>query len=443
MMRRLLAALVLIVSTLVAACHPFDADDARLCRAILPAINSQGAQIAIAKTFVEHGNVHIDYRVSLNGRTRARFIVCQFSASGALVGGRELNGIVTEQGAMGEASLLFLKRFYLSSPEALWDEPQDAPRADLPLLPGSVALIVQHALAALPSLAIYALIAASYALIYGIVGRILFGFGEFAVVGGTAATLLIVAGFLMSPSFPVTVSLIGIVMGIAAAAWHGLAAERIVIAPLIERRGLPILIATTGMTIVLAEYVRLAQGNAGRWISPLLSFPVAVARGEGFSVTLTPIALVSAGIGFIAAAVLARLVRKSAFGRMWRALADDRDAAALCGVDARAVFILSFLLAAALSGLAGVLTTLSFGGVGYAQGITLTLKALTAAILGGIGSVRGALWGGVALGLFEALWSATMPIESRDIAVYAVLALVLILRPGGFFGESAGTARAV
>jgi branched-chain amino acid transport system permease protein len=86
---------------------------------------------------------------------------------------------------------------------------------------------------------------------------------------------------------------------------------------------------------------------------------------------------------------------------------------------------------------------LSFGGVGYAQGLTLTLKALTAAILGGIGSVRGALWGGVALGLLEALWSATMPIESRDIAVYSILALVLILRPGGLFGARAGALRLV
>lgn len=442
-MRRLAAALVLLFSTLLAACHPFEADDARLCRAILPVLNPAGAQIAVIRSFTENGNVHIEYRVSLNGRTRARLIVCRFAESGVLPGARELTGVVTEQGAMGEASLLFLKRFYLTSPEALWNEPADAERTDLPQLPGTLALILQHALAALPSLAIYALIAASYALIYGLVGRILFGFGEFAVIGGTAATLLIVAGFILSPSFPVTASLIGIVMGIAAAAWHGLAAERLVVAPLVARKGLPILIATTGMTIVLAEYVRLAQGNAGRWIAPLLSYPVALARGAGFTVTVTPIGIVAAGIGFVAAAALARLMKRSSFGRMWRALADDRDAAALCGVDSRAVFALSFLLAAALSGLAGVLTTLSFGGVGYAQGITLTLKALTAAILGGIGSVRGALWGGVALGLFEAVWSATMPIESRDIAVYALLALALILRPGGLFGESAGTPRPV
>ena len=443
MIGRLLAALALLVSTFVVGCVPHNADDERICRAVLPVLNPAGAQLTVTRSFTDQGAIHLNYQATLNGRLRNRFVVCQFATGGSVMEAHELVRLTTEQGVMNDASLLFLKRFYLTSPEALWNEPQDALRTDLPALPALLALALQHVLAALPSLAIYALIASSYALIYGIVGRILFGFGEFAVIGGTAATLLIVTGLIAAPVFPVTISLIGLMMGLAAAAWHGLAAERLVISPLIARRGLPILIATTGLTLVLAEYVRLAQGNAGRWLSPILSFPVAIARGENFTVTVTPIALGATAIGLTATWALVRFMRRSAFGRMWRALADDRLAAALCGVDARGVLTLSFVLATMLSGLAGILTTLAFGGVGYAQGITLTLKALTAAILGGIGSVRGAVWGGVALGLFEALWSATMPIESRDIAVYSLLALALILRPGGFFGEGAGTPRPV
>lgn len=443
MSRRLLAALILFASTCVAGCVPFNTDDERICRAVLPVLNPVGAQLTITRSFAEQGAIHLNYQATLNGRVRNRFVVCQFARGGSMMEAHELLRITTEQGVMNEASLLFLKRFYLTSPEALWNEPQDAPRTDLPTLPATLALAMQHVLAALPSLAIYALIASSYALVYGLVGRILFGFGEFAVIGGTAATLLIVSGLIMAPIFPITISLIGIVMGLAAAAWHGLAAERLVISPLIARRGLPILIATTGLTLVLAEYVRLAQGNAGRWLSPILSFPVAIARGESFAVTVTPIALVATALGLTTTWALVRFMRRSMFGRMWRALADDRVAATLCGVDARVVLTLSFMLATMLSGLSGILTTLAFGGVGYAQGLTLTLKALTAAILGGIGSVRGAVWGGIALGLFEAVWSATMPIESRDIAVYSLLALALILRPGGFLGEQAGTPRPV
>lgn len=442
-MRRLLAALALLISSFVAACHPFSADDERICRAILPAINPAGAQITVSRSFVEDGTVHINYQTTLDRRMRHRFVVCQFGSRPSLTSPRELVAVTTEQGAMSAASLLFLKRFYLASPEALWNEPSAAPRTDVPHLPMTTALFVQHALVALPSLAIYALIAASYALIYGLAGRILFGFGEFAIIGGTATTLSILAGMIVAPGLAISVSLFGIILGVAVAAWHGLAAERAVFAPLIERRGLPILIATTGMTIALAEYVRLAQGSGGRWLSPWLSFPVVVAHADDFSVTVTPMALIAAALGFTAATFLNRVMRRSTFGRQWRALADDRVAAALCGVNSRIVFTVSFLLAAALSGLAGVLTTLSFGGVGYAQGLTLTLKALTAAILGGIGSVRGALWGGILLGLFETMWSATMPIESRDIAVYSLLAVVLILRPGGLLGEKAGTPRPV
>ncbi|MBU3732027.1 MAG: branched-chain amino acid ABC transporter permease [Beijerinckiaceae bacterium] len=440
MMRRLCAAFCLSVFTLLAACHPFEGDDARICRATLPVLNPPGALIALNKSFLEQGHIHIDYQMMVEGRTRSKFVVCSFET---IAGHRRLSSIITDEGALNDASLLFLQRFYLSSPEALWNEPKDAPRTDLPVLPTLFALILQHVLAALPSLAIYGLIAASYAMIYGLVGRILFGFGEFAVIGGTATTLMIVAGLISAPIFPISVVLIGIMMGLAAAAWYGLASEKLIIAPLLEQRGLPILIATMGMTIVLAEFIRLTQGATGRWISPLLSFPVIVARSTDFAVTVTPVALAAAGLGLVAALSLVRLMQRSLFGRMWRALADDPLAAALMGVNGRAILSLSFVLATGLAGLAGVLTTLSFGGVGYAQGMILTLKALTAAIVGGIGSVRGALWGGVILGLFEAFWSATMPIDGRDIAVFGVLAVTLILKPTGFFGERAGPSQPV
>jgi branched-subunit amino acid ABC-type transport system permease component len=91
-------------------------------------------------------------------------------------------------------------------------------------------------------------------------------------------------------------------------------------------------------------------------------------------------------------------------------------------------------LAGALAGLAGTLMVAQFGGLGFAGGFQLGLKALIAAILGGIGSVPGALVGGLSIGAFETLWSATMPIEGRDIALYSVLIVVLVFRPGGLFG---------
>ncbi len=127
-------------------------------------------------------------------------------------------------------------------------------------------------------------------------------------------------------------------------------------------------------------------------------------------------------------------MRRSAFGRQWRAVADDPRAAALLGVDERRVHARALTLAAALAGLAGVIVTALHGGMGFSGGFALGLKALIAAILGGVGSIGGAALGGLAIAAFEAGWAALMPIEPRDGVVYALLVLVLVMRPGGFFG---------
>jgi branched-chain amino acid transport system permease protein len=160
-----------------------------------------------------------------------------------------------------------------------------------------------------------------------------------------------------------------------------------------------------------------------------------IAGAGSFSVTITPIGIGVAAGGFGLAVGLVFWLHRSDFGRQWRALADDPKAAALCGVDAAAVRDRSFLLACGLAGMAGLSVTLLYGGLGFAGGFVLGLKSLIAAILGGIGSVPGAMLGGLALAAFEASWSSMLPIEQRDLAVFSLLSLILILRPGGFFGE--------
>ena len=128
------------------------------------------------------------------------------------------------------------------------------------------------------------------------------------------------------------------------------------------------------------------------------------------------------------------------FGREWRAYADDPLGAQMFGVDPSAIFARTFALACGFAGLAGYVMTMFYGAVGYGEATTLGLKALVAAILGGIGSIPGAFLGGLLIGVFEAIWSAAFPIDYRDVAVYALLAIVLALRPGGILGarESGG-----
>jgi branched-chain amino acid transport system permease protein len=136
-------------------------------------------------------------------------------------------------------------------------------------------------------------------------------------------------------------------------------------------------------------------------------------------------------------------MRRSRFGRAWRAYADDPKAAALFGVDGRGLLLRTLALSGAMAGLSGALVVLQYGGLGFAGGFQLGLKALVAAVLGGVGSVAGAFLGGLAIGLFETAWSMLMPIDARDIALYALLAAVLVFRPGGFFGMKDTTPRQV
>jgi branched-chain amino acid transport system permease protein len=199
--------------------------------------------------------------------------------------------------------------------------------------------------------------------------------------------------------------------------------------------GQQVLIGTVGLSLALSEYLRLAVGPETRWLPPVFNEPWRLARAGDFTVTATPAALMAAAVGFAGAGGLILYLGRSAYGRAWRALADDPRAAALCWVDARAVADRAFVLACGLSGGAGLIVTVLYGGMGFAGGFTLGLKALIAAILGGVGSVPGACLGALAIAAFEAAWSAALPIEHRDLAVFLLLALVLGLRPGGFFGE--------
>ena len=224
-------------------------------------------------------------------------------------------------------------------------------------------------------------------------------------------------------------------MGLYVCATYGAALGRFVLAPLMQRPGQHLLIATIGLSIFWSELVRLTQGNGTRWLSPLLGRPLAVARNDDFVVTVTPMALAVLVVAGAAIGALLIFLRMGRFGLRWRAFADDPFAAGLFGVDPQRILLQTMLLAALLCGLGGILTTLAYGGVGHAGGLVVGLKALIAAIIGGIGSVRGALVGAVVLAVAETVWSAVFRIETRDPAIFLGLALLLALRPEGLFSR--------
>jgi branched-chain amino acid transport system permease protein len=424
------------IAVAVSSCTTLvDEGRARLCRTVVPAIEADGAKVSILRsgTGPSADSIRVDYRLSADGRTLAvRHVICHFGGGEHALGPDVLSGVDTWQGPLEETRLLFLRRFYLELP----DEPPSDPGADAAasalLLPAPAALALQQLVAALPSAAIYGLLASSYALIQGLVGRVVFGFGDLAALGGYATLTGLALGAAAGSPFALGA---GLVLALGVAASYGVAAGRYAVLPALRAKGQAVVIATVGLMLALAEYSRLTMPRSLIWAPPLLASPIALARAENFTVTVTPMQMLSAATGLIGALGLLAYQRWSAFGRNWRAVSQDEIAAAMLGVDRDRVFTQSFAIAAALAGLSGYVLTVHFGQTGYAYGFTLGLKALVGAVLGGIGSIGAAFAGGVILAFGEAGWSALFSVDSRDLAVYSLLAILFIFRPYGIFGR--------
>jgi branched-chain amino acid transport system permease protein len=284
--------------------------------------------------------------------------------------------------------------------------------------------------------AVYALLATAYSLIYGLVGRINLAFGEIAVLGAYGAIGGVAAAIALGIGDAITGLALALVLAAAISAAWSVLVGRLVIEPLHARHrlGQPILIATAAVALSISEFVRISQGSRERWSPPVFNQPIALARADDFVVTVTPMQVVVALLGLAAAGAVLWLLGRTRFGRAWRAFADDPGTAALVGVDARRLLAATFLLAGLLAGLSGWIVAAYYGNVSHSMGAMLGLKALVAAVVGGIGSVPGAFLGGVCVALIEALWSAYFDITARDIVVFTLLIVVFVLRPGGLLG---------
>jgi branched-chain amino acid transport system permease protein len=428
---------VLIALSVLSSCAEYlDADQARLCRTAIPVLDEGGQTITILRhshrARPEH--LQIDYAEAF-GETAPRLhrIECTFAATGQADGRLDIVALSLDGEPLGEARLFFLKHYWLGSSESFGADP--APVRTLYYAPSVepwLAYAIQQTMNSLPLAAIYGLLAAAYSLVYGLVGRINLAFGEFAAIGGYA-TLFGVS--LAAGSGQFLPLLVAAWLAAIAAAVFGLLVARLVFVPLAPATGQQVLVATIGLAMFLQEFLRLTQGARVRWLGPILNAPIAIVQSPSFVATLTPIAAIVVAVAGIVAALLVGLMRFSRFGLEWRAYADDPGAAALFGVNPRLVLLKTFFLASALAGLSGYIMMVFYGSLGFGAATGLSMKALIAAILGGIGSVPGALLGGLAIGGLETLWSAVFPTAYRDIMVYGVLAATLLWLPGGFLGH--------
>ena len=438
------AALLLTLLAALAGCGDApDPGQARICRSVIPGLLAISARdgLPVPRALVvdeQRGGarheVRIAYRLSDDPRRIVHRITCSFDVASASVEvlPRHLVAVALESRPMSPIRLHLLKRFWLeANAGALIDPAPIRGAATAPEVAAPLARGAQHLLLAAPGIAIYTLLAAAYALVYGLVGRINLAFGQIAVAGGYGALLGMIAG-----GGGVAAALGA---AVAVAIWTAASLAAIIcgaiLVPLLAERGQIVLIASLGIAVALEEMLRIVQGARVQWVPPLFNAPLALLRSGDFVVATTALALIVIGVAAAAVGALMLLLSCSRFGRRWRAVADDATAAALVGIDARQTAAQSFAIAGALAGLVGLLSTLLYGGVGSAGGMVLGIKALLAAVLGGIGSVGGAILGGLMLGLLEGAWAVWLPIEHRDAFIFTLLVVTLVLRPGGLAGD--------
>ncbi len=282
---------------------------------------------------------------------------------------------------------------------------------------------------------IYALIAIGYTMVYGIIGMINFAHGEIYMIGAYVGMVMITALGLFGLHTIPLVLLLTLAVSILVTSAYGWTVERVAYRPLRGSPRLVPLISAIGMSIFLQNYVQLGQGARDVSMQPLITGGWRFGAEGGFQVYLSYMQVLIAVVTVVFMTGLTLFIGRSRLGRACRACAEDRAMANLLGIDTDRVISLTFVLGAALAAVAGVLVGLYYGLVNPFIGFVAGLKAFTAAVLGGIGSIPGAMLGGVVLGLTESFTSAYLSTEYKDVVAFSLLVLVLLFRPTGLLGK--------
>jgi branched-chain amino acid transport system permease protein len=287
---------------------------------------------------------------------------------------------------------------------------------------------------------IYALVALGYTMVYGIIGLINFAHGELVMVGALTSLsvieLLVMSGLGLPPA---VVMMAGLLVAMPLCMLLAFTMERVAYRPLRGAPRLAALITAIGVSIVLQNIAMLVWGRS------YFSFPdVMSVTTYGFGgAVITDLQIL---IVLLAAALMAGLllvVHRTRLGLAMRATAENAPVAGLMGVDANRVIVAAFLLGAVLAAIAGLMVSAYYGIAHYYMGFMLGLKAFTAAVLGGIGNLAGAMLGGVLLGLIESLGAGYigdltggfLGSNYQDVFAFFVLVIVLTIRPSGLLGE--------
>lgn len=277
---------------------------------------------------------------------------------------------------------------------------------------------------------IYALIALGYTMVYGVLRLINFAHGEIYMVGAMTGYYAAHAlGLVAAPSIGGLVLVL--LASMAACALLGAAIERVAYRPLRSAGRLAPLITAIGVSLLLQNAGQLVFGADPKFFPPLVHSEE-VARVGGIALSNVQLTVLLTSLVLMGA--LQWIVRRTRFGRAMRAVSYDAPAAALMGVPVDRVILGTFVLGSVLAAAAGILVGLSNPKIDPLMGLMPGLKAFVAAVLGGIGSVPGAMVGGIVLGVIETLVTAYLSSTYRDAIAFVILVVILLYRPTGLFG---------
>ena len=289
--------------------------------------------------------------------------------------------------------------------------------------------------------AMYALLALGFTMVYGIIELINFAHFNVFMVGSFVGLWVFEAMGFSGQSqvlygLPlIGILLVGLVVVMLATGFLGVAIERIALRPLRGVSGTAPMITTIGVSYILFNVILLGVGaNSLNYANPLprISWEIGEATLRLREVLLWV-------VSFALMLALHYFVRHTKMGKAMQATAQDQEAARMMGVDVDRVVVTAFFLGSALAGAAGMIFGLYYNYTSFIIGYTAGLRAFTAAVLGGIGNIPGAMLGGVLIGLIESLGGQYLEVRWTDVIIFSILVLVLVFRPTGLFGRAAPT----
>ena len=284
--------------------------------------------------------------------------------------------------------------------------------------------------------AIYALIAIGYTMVYGIIGMINFAHGEIYMIGAYAG-LVTLAAIGTQSGLPVAVVIgLMLLMAVLVTGVYGFVVEQVAYKPVRNGPRLVALISAIGMSIFLQNWVALGQGARDMAVPSLLPGALRFGAEGGFEIFVPYTRVLIIAVTVVLMIALTLYIKHSRMGRASRACSQDMHMASLLGIDTNRVISFTFILGAMLAAVGGVLIALAVGKLNPFIGFLAGIKAFTAAVLGGIGSIPGAMVGGLVLGLAESFTTGYFSGNYEDMLAFGILILILIFRPDGILGKA-------